>query len=79
MKRQVWADDEVRRRVEDRFVPVLLDADEPSAAPVLQRYGIHGTPCTLIINGQGVVLDYRFGALSKSDFLAWMDRFERGS
>ena len=75
MKREVWADDEVKRWVEDRFFPVLLDADAPDAAPVLKRYGIQGTPCTLVINGEGEMLDYRFGAVSKPDFLEWTSRF----
>lgn len=72
MKRQVWANDEVRDVVASRFIPVLLDADDPAAAPVLRRYNIQGTPCTLFLNGDGTVIDYRFGAVSQPDFLNWV-------
>ena len=76
MKRQVWADEGVKDLMNRRFIPVLLDADDPAAQPVLQAYGIQGTPCTLVVKGSGEVMDYRFGAVSKSDFMAWMRSFE---
>ena len=69
MKRQVWADEEVERLVNDQWVPVLVDADAPQSAATLRRFNISGTPWTILTNAQGDVLGYRAGAMSKPEFL----------
>ena len=69
MKRQVWADEEVERLVNDQWVPVLVDADEPQSAATLCRFNISGTPWTILTNAQGDVLGYRAGAMSKPELL----------
>ena len=72
MKRQVWADGEVTQKVNAGFVPVLLDVDDPVSQPVMERYNVSGSPWTFITDGDGNVLDYRFGAVDKAEFLAML-------
>jgi thioredoxin 1 len=69
MKREVWADEDVERLVNDAWVPVLVDADAPQSAVTLRRFNISGTPWTILTNAQGDVLGYRAGAMSKPEFL----------
>ena len=72
MKREVWADAEVEAMVNDGFVAVLVDVDNPQYAPVLERYNVRGTPWTIITDAQDQVLDYRYGAIPKAEFMAMM-------
>ena len=73
MKRKVWADEEVTQKINAGFVPVLLDVDDPMAKPVMERYNVSGgSPWTFITDGEGNVLDYRFGAVDKAEFLAML-------
>ena len=73
MKRKVWADEEVTQKVNAGFVPVLLDVDDPMAKPVMERYNVSGgSPWTFITDGEGNVLDYRFGAVDKAEFLGML-------
>lgn len=69
MKRQVWADKEVRGPVNEGFVPVLVELDDPNADSILSRFQISGTPWTIFTSPEGEVLDYRFGAVPKLEFL----------
>lgn len=72
MKRKVWADAEVEAMVNEGFVAVLVDVDDPQYAPVLERYNVRGTPWTIITDSHDQVLDYRYGAISKAEFMAMM-------
>jgi len=69
MKRQVWADEEVKTSVNAQFIPVAIDVDNPDDAAVLARYNIGGSPVTIITDPQGNALGWRVGGLSKSEFL----------
>ncbi|MFO0916228.1 MAG: thioredoxin family protein [Pirellulales bacterium] len=69
MKRQVWADEEVKTAVNERFVPVAIDVDNPVDAELLGRYNVGGTPVTIITDPQGNALRWRAGGISKSEFL----------
>ena len=61
MKRQVWADEEVKTSVNSQFIPVAIDVDNPDDAAVLARYNIGGAPVTIITDPQGNALRWRVG------------------
>lgn len=69
MKRQVWADDEVKTSVNSQFIPVAIDVDNPDNAAVLGRYNVGGAPVTIITDPQGNALRWRVGGIGKSEFL----------
>ena len=69
MKRQVWADEEVKTMVNSQFIPVAIDVDNPDHAGVMTRYNVSGAPVTIITDSQGNVLDWRAGGIGKSEFL----------
>lgn len=69
MKRQVWADDEVKTLVNAHFIPVAIDVDNPEDAPLLARYHVGGAPVTIITDSQGNALRWRAGGIGKSEFL----------
>lgn len=69
MKRQVWADEEVASAVNARFVPVMIDFDNPNDAALIARYKIGGTPVTIITDPKGNALRWRAGGIGKSEFL----------
>lgn len=73
MKRQVWADEEVMALVNEQFIPVLIDVDDPDAAELLTRYNIKGPPVTIVTDSLGNALDWRAGGISKSEFFELLD------
>ncbi|QDU58847.1 thioredoxin family protein [Aeoliella mucimassa] len=69
MKRQVWADDEVKTAVNADFVPVMIDVDDPQDESLVARYNVRGTPITIITDSAGNALRWRVGGISKAEFL----------
>lgn len=69
MKRQVWADEEVKTLVNSQFIPVAIDVDNPDYASVLARYKVGGAPVTIITDPQGNALRWRAGGIGKPEFL----------
>ena len=69
MKRQVWADEEVKTLVNSHFTPVKIDVDNPDDAVVLDHYNVSGAPVTIITDPQGNALRWRVGGIGKSEFL----------
>ena len=69
MKRQVWADDEVKTQVNTQFVPVAIDVGDPSNEATLARYNIGGAPATIVTDAEGNALRWRVGGISKAEFL----------
>ena len=69
MKRQVWADEEVKTSVNAQFIPLAIDVDNPDDAAVLARYNFGGAPVTIITDPQGNALRWRVGGIGKSEFL----------
>ena len=69
MKRQVWADEEVKTLVNAQFIPVAIDVDNPDDAALLARYNVGGAPVTIITDPQGNALRWRVGGIGKSEFL----------
>ena len=69
MKRQVWADEEVKTLVNAQFIPVAIDVDNPDDAAVLARYNVGSAPVTIITDSQGNSMRWRAGGIGKSEFL----------
>lgn len=69
MKRQVWADDEVKALVNAQFIPVAIDIDNPDHAAIMARYNVGGAPVTIITDSQGNALRWRSGGIGKPEFL----------
>jgi len=69
MKRQVWADEQVKTLVNSQFIPVAIDVDNPANAAVLARYKVGGAPVTIIADSQGNALRWRVGGIGRPEFL----------
>ncbi|MFG0267153.1 MAG: thioredoxin family protein [Rhodopirellula sp. JB055] len=73
MKRQVWADSQVKELVNAEFVPVAIDVGNPENTEVMAAYAVQGPPVTIVYDSQGNVLDWRAGRISKPIFLELLD------
>lgn len=76
MKREVWADEQVTATVNDAFIPVTIDVDNPDAGDVLGRYSVAVTPTTIITDSHGTVLQQKQGRVSKADFLELLQNLD---
>lgn len=75
MKRTVWADEQVESVVGAGFTPILINVGEPGAnSEALEKYTTYATPTTIIADVEGNVLDQVQGAMSKSEFLALLEK-----
>lgn len=72
MKRQVWADEEVKALVNSRFIPVEIDVDDPDEAAVMTGYKVGGAPVTIITDPQGNALRWKAGGISRTEFLEFL-------
>lgn len=73
MKRQVWADEQVTSLVNDNYVPVAIDIDNPAEQDIIARYKIQSTPVTIVADADGNVLDWRAGGISKDQFMDFIN------
>ena len=69
MKRNVWADKEVTSLVNNGFIPVMIDVDDPDSASTRSRYSVGATPNTIITDPNGNPLQQNAGGMSKTEFL----------
>ena len=69
MKRQVWADEQVRDVVNKEFIPLIIDVDDPDNIDLLVRYNVVGTPVTIVTDSNGNALQWKIGGIGKSEFL----------
>ena len=69
MKRQVFADHEVKKAMGANVVSLEINIDDPNAEALVRQYNIGATPTTIFINPEGNVIDYVIGKVSKSEFL----------
>jgi len=76
MKREVWANEQVMAAVNEAFIPVTIDVDDPKAAATLSRYGVGATPTTIITDSKGNVLQHKQGRISKADFLELLGKLD---
>lgn len=74
MKREVFADEEVRQAIHSQVVPLMIDIDDPSAEELLKQYNVRGTPITIFTDPQGKVLDYAVGKIGKTKFLEMLKK-----
>jgi len=76
MKREVFADQEVMKAINEQVVPVIINVDDPNTAELVKLYKIGGTPLTLFTDPQGEVLDYAFGKIGKAKFLEMLENLD---
>lgn len=69
MKREVWADEEVKTIVNAQFIPVAIDVADPDNAAIITRYNVGGPPVTIITDPQGNALRWRAGRIEKAEFV----------
>lgn len=74
MKRQVWADEQVMRIVNDAFIPVEIDVANSDATATLSRFGINSTPTTIITDSDGKVLQHQPERMNKTEFLELLNQ-----
>jgi thioredoxin-like negative regulator of GroEL len=73
MKHDVWPDENVRARVNESFIPVLIDVDVPENAAVATKYGVTSIPTILVLNGDGEV-DHATEFQSRSGMLRFLEK-----
>ena len=73
MKRQVWADEQVRKKVNSGFIPVAIDIGSPENTDLMTAYKVSGAPVTIVCDSQGNALNWRAGGTTKADFLKLLD------
>ena len=69
MKREVFADEEIEKLVNDNVVPITIDIDNPNTKEIVQYFKVGATPTTIIVDSKGEVLDYAVGKIDKKKFL----------
>ncbi len=75
MKRTVWADEQVESVVGAGYTPILINVGEPGEnSEALEQYQVYVTPTTIIADAEGKVLEQVQGAMSKSEFLALLEK-----
>jgi len=74
MKREIFADEEAMRAINERVVPVMLDADAPGSDEVFKQYNVGGTPVLIFTDSTGNVLDYAVGKIGKEAFLEMLGK-----
>lgn len=72
MKHDVWPDPGVGKVVSGRYVPVLVDVDDPRNAGVAERYEVSGIPAILVLDAEGRVLR-RGGFMSPAQAMEFLD------
>lgn len=69
MKREVFADNEVMKVINKKFVPVELHMDNINSKNLVKHFKVGATPTTIIVDSKGKVLDYVVGKIEKKEFL----------
>lgn len=71
MQHGVWADADVGKVANERFVPVYVDVDDREHTEVATRYGISAIPAVLIVDKEGRVLR-QAASMSRSTTLRFL-------
>ncbi|MEM1119947.1 MAG: thioredoxin family protein [Bacteroidota bacterium] len=69
MKRNVFADKEVADAINAKFVPIIIDIDDPNSKEIVKGYKVGTTPVTIFTNPDGEVINYAVGKIGKVAFL----------
>lgn len=73
MKRKVFADNEVKKVIDAKVIPIEINIDDPNADALVKQYNIGATPTTIFIIPQGDVIDYAVGKVEKTKFLEMLE------
>jgi len=68
MKRQVFADDEVKKAMDEKIISLEINIDDPKNEKLVKQYNIKATPTTIFIDSEKNVIDYAVGKVDKSKF-----------
>jgi thioredoxin 1 len=74
MKRTVLADTKVQQLIASRYTPLIVDFDDPAARDFIARYGIRGTPVTLLFDSNGSVVKFIEGGVGKDEFIKYLEK-----
>lgn len=69
MKRQVFAEQEVKKAMDAKVVSIEINIDDPNAEAMVKQYNIGATPTTIFIDTEGNVINYAVGKVGKAKFL----------
>lgn len=69
MKREVFADQEVKNAMDAKVVSIEINIDDPNTEALVKQYNIGATPTTIFIDTEGNVINYAVGKVGKAKFL----------
>lgn len=72
MKRTTWSDDDVRRAIEQRYVPVKVDIDEHRDLAVANA--IDGVPTFIVMTDAGQSVRRTDGYMDSAAMMAWVEK-----
>jgi thiol:disulfide interchange protein DsbD len=72
MKHEVWPDPKVASAANERYIPLLVDVDDPANAGLAEKYGIGGIPTLLVLDEKGKVLRVG-GFMSAGEMLKFLE------
>ena len=72
MKRKVWADEQVKATINSQFIPIEVDISNADNAALMDRYQVKGAPVMIITDPQGNAIDWRAGAIGKTEFCEFL-------
>jgi protein disulfide-isomerase len=76
MKREVFADHEVKKAIDSKVVSLEINIDNPNARALVKQYNIGATPTTIFIDPEGKVIDYAVGKVGKIKFLEMLNSLD---
>ncbi|MCZ2337539.1 MAG: thioredoxin family protein, partial [Chitinophagales bacterium] len=76
MKREVFADEEIEKLVNNNVIPITIDIDNPNSKEVVQYFKVGATPTTIIVDSEGKLLDYAVGKIDKNNFFEMLSNIE---
>ena len=76
MKREVFADEEIEKLVNNNVIPITIDIDNPNSKEVVQYFKVGATPTTIIVDSKGKLLDYAVVKIDKKKFLEMLHNSE---
>lgn len=74
MKRDVFADNEVKQAIDAKVISLEINIDDPNAEALVKQYNITATPTTIFITAEGKVIDYVVGKVGKTKFLEMLEK-----
>lgn len=69
LDRMVMTDERVRARIDEKYVFVRLDSEDPGTRPLMRTYGIHGFPTLLVAQADGTPVRFIVPAYEPDTFL----------